>query len=269
MVRSGEAAGNLDAVLSRLADFLDAQHALRSKVSGALTYPIIMVVLGSVVMGVLMVVVVPKITPIFEDRARRSLEHAAADLPGRLVGSYWWAVILFFGGMFLLYRRWSRKPKGRALMDRIKLKLPLFGPLVRFVAIARFARTLATMLAAGVPVLNALEIVKKVLNNSLLEKVVEDARDAIREGESIAATLKTFGPVPAPHGAHGGGGRAFRPARGHAGERRRRLRARRRRQGQPSHHDLVAAADRRHGPGRVFIVFSVLQPILDMQNFVQ
>ena len=99
MVRSGEAAGNLDAVLSRLADFLDAQHALRSKVSGALTYPIIMVVLGSVVMGVLMVVVVPKITSIFEDLGKTlpwntQLLIFLADV----VGSYWWAVILFVRG---------------------------------------------------------------------------------------------------------------------------------------------------------------------------
>src|SRR4029077_9701394 len=81
--------------------------------------------------------------------------------------------------------------------DRLKLRLWLVGPLIRFIAVARFARTLATMLAAGVPVLNALEIVKKVLNNVVLEKVVEEARDAIREGESIAAPLKRSGEFPA------------------------------------------------------------------------
>ena len=81
-------------------------------------------------------------------------------------------------------------------MDRLKLRLWLIGPLIRYVGVARFARTLATMLAAGVPVLNALEIVKKVLNNVVLEKVVEEARDAIREGESIAAPLKRSGQFP-------------------------------------------------------------------------
>ena len=109
MVRSGETAGNLDAVLGRLADFLDAQHALRAKVSGALTYPIIMVVLGSVVMGVLMVVVVPKITSIFEDLGKTlpwntQLLIFVADV----IGSYWWAVIIVAVGGYLLYRRWSR-----------------------------------------------------------------------------------------------------------------------------------------------------------------
>ena len=81
-------------------------------------------------------------------------------------------------------------------MDRVKLKLILIGKLIRYIAVARFARTLATMLASGVPVLTALEIVKRVLNNTVLEKVVEDARVAIREGESIAATLKKSGEFP-------------------------------------------------------------------------
>ncbi len=92
----------------------------------------------------------------------------------------------------------------------------LIGPLVRFVGVARFARTLSTMLAAGVPVLTALEITKKVLNNTVLEKVVEEARDAIREGESIADAAQAVRPVPVDDGAHGGGRRAFGPAGGHA-----------------------------------------------------
>jgi general secretion pathway protein F len=270
MVRSGEAAGNLDAVLARLADFLDAQDTLRSKVSGALTYPIIMVILGSIVMGVLMVVVVPKITSIFEDLGKTlpwntQLLIFAADV----VGGYWWAVIIVVTSAYLLYRRWSRTPKGRAIVDRVRLKLPLVGPLVRFVGVARFARTLATMLAAGVPVLTALEIVKKVLNNTVLEKVVEEARESIREGESIAAPLKRSGQFP-----------SLMVHMVAVGERSGQLEAM---------LENVASAYERDVEGKVnrlttilspllivtmalavtFIVFSVLQPILDMQNFVQ
>jgi len=120
MVRSGEAAGNLDAVLARLADFLDAQHTLRSKVSGALTYPIIMVVLGTVIMGVLMVVVVPKITSIFQDMGKSlpwntELLIFVADI----MGGYWWAVVLVAGLSYWWYRAWSRKPSGKAVMDRM------------------------------------------------------------------------------------------------------------------------------------------------------
>lgn len=270
MVRSGEAAGNLDAVLSRLADFLDAQHALRSKVSGALTYPIIMMVIGSLVMTGLMVVVVPKITSIFED-VGKSLPWNTELLIflSDLMGSYWWLLILLGIGAWFGYKRWKRTPKGRNTIDRVRLRLWLIGPLVRYVGAARFARTLATMLAAGVQMLSALEISKKVLNNSVLEKVVEQARDAIREGESIAATLRRSGQFP--------------PMMVHmvaVGERSGQL---------ESMLENVATAYERDVDGKVnrlttilspaiivamamgvlFIVWSVLGPIMDMQNFVQ
>ncbi|MFL5304694.1 MAG: type II secretion system inner membrane protein GspF [Polyangia bacterium] len=270
MVRSGEAAGNLDAVLARLADFLDAQQALRSKVSGALTYPIIMVVLGSIIMGVLMVVVVPKITSIFTDMGKTLPWNTAILIfASDMASSYWWALILLAALAFWSYRRWSRRPKGRAVMDRLRLRLPLLGPMVRFVAVARFARTLSTMLSAGVPVLTALEITKKVLNNTILEKVVEEARDAIREGESIATPLKRSGQFP-----------SLMVHMVAVGERSGQLEAM---------LENVATAYEREVEGKVsrlttilspalivgmalcvvFIVFSVLQPILDMQNFVQ
>jgi len=270
MVRSGEAAGNLDAVLARLADFLDAQHTLRQKVSSALTYPIIMVVLGTIIMGVLMVVVVPKITSIFQDMGKTLPWNTQLLIfMSDVVGSYWWALILLAGLGYWLFRRWSRKPKGKAVVDRIRLKLPLIGPLVRFVGVARFSRTLATMLAAGVPVLAALEITKKVLNNTVLEKVVEEARDAIREGESIATPLKRSGQFP-----------SLMVHMVAVGERSGQLEAM---------LENVATAYERDVEGKVarlttvlspllivgmalcvvFIVFSVLQPIMDMQNFVQ
>jgi general secretion pathway protein F len=197
MVRSGETAGNLDAVLVRLADFMDAQIELRSKVSSAMAYPILMTIVGSLVLGFLMTVVVPPIANIFADSGKAlpwntQLLVWVADI----VGGYWWAVVPTMIVVGLLIRRWMRKPKGKAVMDRLKLRLVLVGKLIRFIAVARFSRTLATMLASGVPVLTALEIVKRVLNNTVLEKVVEDARVAIREGESIAATLKKSGEFP-------------------------------------------------------------------------
>jgi general secretion pathway protein F len=270
MVRSGEAAGNLDAVLARLADFLDAQHALRSKVSSAMTYPIIMMVLGSGIMGLLMVVVVPKITTIFED-VGKSLPWNTSLLIfiSDTLASYWWLLFLLGGLGYWTYRRWVRKPKGRETVDRLKLRLPLIGPLVRYVGVARFARTLATMLAAGVPVLTALEIVKRVLNNVVLEKVVEEARDAIREGESIAAPLKRSGQFP-----------SMMVHMVAVGERSGQL---------ETMLENVATAYERDVDGKVarlttvlspllivmmaaavgFIVLSILQPIMDMQNFTQ
>src|SRR6266404_1187561 len=270
MVRSGEAAGNLDAVLARLADFLDAQHALRAKVSGALTYPLIMMVMGSLVMGVLMVVVVPKITSVFEDLGKTLPWNTQVLIfVSDLAGSYWWLIIILGAVGYWLFRRWSRKPKGRAVTDRIRLRLWLIGPLVRYIGVARFARTLSTMLSAGVPVLTALEIVKKVLNNVVLEKVVDEARDAIREGESIAAPLKRSGQFP-----------SMMVHMISVGERSGQLEAM---------LENVAVAYERDVDGKVarlttvlspalivlmaaavgFIVLSILQPIMDMQNFTQ
>jgi len=269
MVRSGEAAGNLDAVLMRLAEFLDTQLALRSKVSGALTYPIIMMVLGSLVMGVLLVVVVPQITSVFDDMGKTLPWNTRLLITvSEVAGGYWWLLIPAGIGGTLGFRRWARTTRGRGLLDRAKLRLWLIGPLVRFVASARFARTLATMLSAGVPVLTALEITKKVLNNTVLEKVVEEARDAIREGESIAATLKKSGQFP-----------SMMVHMIAVGERSGQL---------ETMLENVAAAYEREVDGKVarlttilspaiivtmavvvvFIVFSILTPILDMQNFV-
>jgi len=269
MVRSGEAAGNLDAVLMRLAEFLDTQLALRAKVSGALTYPIIMMVLGSLVMGVLLVVVVPQITSVFEDMGKTLPWNTRLLITvSDLAGGYWWVMIPAGIAGYFLFRRWSRTARGRSVLDRTKLRLWLIGPLVRFVGSARFARTLATMLSAGVPVLTALEITKKVLNNTVLEKVVEQARDAIREGESIAATLKKSGQFP-----------SMMVHMIAVGERSGQL---------ETMLENVAAAYEREVDGKVarlttilspaiivtmavvvvFIVFSILTPILDMQNFV-
>jgi general secretion pathway protein F len=186
-----------------------------------------------------------------------------------VVGSYWWLLIPLGAFGWIGIKRWARRPSGRAFFDKLKLRIWLVGPLVRFIAVARFARTLATMLAAGVPVLNALEIVKKVLNNVVLEKVVEEARDAIREGEAIAAPLKRSGQFP-----------SMMVHMVAVGERSGQLEAM---------LENVAGAYERDVEGKVarlttvlspmiivlmalvvvFIVFSVLQPILDMQNFVQ
>jgi general secretion pathway protein F len=229
-----------------------------------------MMVLGSGIMGLLMVVVVPKITSIFEDQARTlpwntSLLIFASDT----LSSYWWLLGILAGLGYWGFRRWVAKPKGRLAIDRLKLRMPLLGPLIRYVAVARFARTLSTMLAAGVPVLTALEIVKRVLNNVVLEKVVEEARDAIREGESIAAPLRRSQQFP-----------SMMVHMVAVGERSGQL---------ETMLENVAVAYERDVDGKVarlttvlspalivtmamgvaFIVFSVLQPILEMQDFVQ
>ena len=197
MVAAGESSGTLDTVLERLADHLDASAELRGKVFSALAYPAFLVVFGVAVLSLLMGVVVPKVTAIFEGfdavlpwytRTLIFISHA--------FGSYAWLMLLVTGGIVYAIRRRLATPQGRLRWDARLLRQPLIGPLVLMIAIARFARTLATLLSSGVPLLTALDITKNVLWNAELVRVIEEARASIREGESIAAPLKRSGRFP-------------------------------------------------------------------------
>jgi general secretion pathway protein F len=199
MIRAGEASGNLDAVLFRLAEFLDAQNRLRGKIVSAMFYPIVMTILGVVIMGILMVSVVPKVTAIFADTGKALPWNTLILISMADVASSFWflpSLLVVGPAAVIAFRRWKRTPRGRAFIDRLVLKLPVIGPLARQVAITRFAKTLSTMLASGVPLLRALDIVKVILGNTVLTKVVEDAKESIKEGESIAAPLRRSGEFP-------------------------------------------------------------------------
>ena len=197
MVAAGEASGTLEAVLERLADFMEGQARLKGKVSAALAYPILMVVIGGLLVGVLMVAVVPKVTSIFN-----SLGHALPWYTRLLIfvsdtlAGFWWLILGVIAAGIYFFRRWKKKPAGRLRWDSIRLKLPIFGKLNLLVAVARFSRTLATLLASGVQLLQAMEIGINVLENARLELVVRDAIGSIREGESIAVPLKRSGVFP-------------------------------------------------------------------------
>lgn len=191
MVGAGEVAGNLDVVLARLAEFLDAQIQLRGKVSTAMTYPIIMVVVGAGIMSLLMIVVVPKLTQVFEDSGRALPWNTQLLIfMSSLAANYWFVLLPLFGLAVWGFRRYIRTPDGQQRWDRFVLGVPIFGGLIRMVAVSRFAKTLGTMLSSGVPILRALDIVKAIIGNKTLEKVIEEARVAIQEGESLAAPLK-------------------------------------------------------------------------------
>src|SRR3990172_1761525 len=197
MIRAGESWGALEIVLVRLADFTESQARLRSKVIGTLTYPAAMICIGTVIMGILFTVVIPKITKIFED-TKVTLPWTTRALIGfsTTVHDWWWAFLLFFAAVVALLVRWRRTPTGRAAWDGWVLTAPIFGSLIRQIAIARFSRTLATLLKSGVPLLTSLDIVKNIVGNVRLQAVVEDSRVAIQEGESIAAPLKRSGEFP-------------------------------------------------------------------------
>ncbi len=197
MIEAGETSGALDVVLYRLADFTEGQARLRSKVIGALIYPAIMIVIGLGILAILFITVIPKITKIFTDL------KATLPLPTRVLlgisdfmSSYWWAVLLLLMGLVVFHVKYTRTESGRTKWDRFKLNMPVFGGIIRMLSISRFSRTLSTLLSSGVPLLSALGIVRNIVDNKILADAIDEARESITEGESIAAPLKRSGQFP-------------------------------------------------------------------------
>lgn len=197
MVRAGEASGALDQILFRLAEFLDKQLALKNKVTNAILYPAIMVIIGTLVLFFLLTFVVPKITAVFA-HSKQALPWPTVVLMeiSHFCSDYWMVLLgMVLVGMWIT-RRFLRTETGHVMADRLLLKLPLIGQVARMVSISRLASTLATMLSSGVQLLDALDVSKRVMNNRILEQAVEEARQNIREGETIAEPLKRSGEFP-------------------------------------------------------------------------
>ena len=197
MVAAGEASGTLESVLERLADFMEAQSRLKGKVVAALAYPVLMTIIGTLLVSLLMVAVVPKVTRIFNNLGQALPWYTRLLIfVSDVMSHYWWLLFGLAGLGIFLFQRWKKTPEGRVKFDTFKIKVPLFGRLNLLVAVARFASTLATLLASGVPLLTAMEIGRNVLENARLQAVVSDAIGSIREGESIAEPLKRSGWFP-------------------------------------------------------------------------
>jgi general secretion pathway protein F len=191
MVAAGEASGTLETVLERLADFSEAQARLKGKISAALAYPVLMMIIGAGLVGLMMVAVVPKVTSIFESMDQQLPWYTSLLIvTSNFLSGFWWLLILLGIGAGYAFKRWVATPKGRLRWDTIKLGSPLFGKLFLMVAVARFAKTLSTLLASGVPLLKAMDITRNVLGNAVLEEVIREATGSIREGESIADPLR-------------------------------------------------------------------------------
>ncbi len=197
MVAAGEASGTLEEVLGRLAEFLDDQAQLQSKVKGALAYPVVMAIVVILILFLMMSVVVPKVTSIFENFNQTLPWYTRLLIvTSDIFSNYWWLIGALLAAGIYWFRRWKATDEGRKKWDLFILEVPLFGPLLVMVAVSRFTRTLATLLASGVPVLTAMEITKNVLGNTELMRVVEDAAASVREGEGIAKPLKQAGRFP-------------------------------------------------------------------------
>ena len=190
MVRAGETGGVLDDVLLDLADMIEKEVELRRKIKSAMTYPVVVLVMVMGIMAVMLLFIVPQFETIYADLGSK------LPLPTRIllgvsdaVRTYWWMFLgLTIAGVWF-FRRYKKTPDGRLRVDQLKLKTPVFGPLFHKVALARFSSTFGMLLKSGVPILQAMDIVKETVNNKVIARAVEDVKGSIREGESIAKPL--------------------------------------------------------------------------------
>jgi len=191
MVRAGEVSGTLALTLGRWADFSEHQVALRQRTQAALIYPVFMFVIGLGVLFFLMAFVVPTVTKIFSDVGQAlPLPTVLLITMSHFLSRFWWVVV---GGVIIIalwLKRYLDSESGAKVWDRLKWKLPLAGGLHRKSAIARWSRTLGTLLHGGLPLLQALEISQGVTGNRLLAQALAKVRERIREGEEMTFTLK-------------------------------------------------------------------------------
>lgn len=197
MVSAGEASGALELVLLRLAEYSEKQVKIRNKIQGAMIYPAIMTLLSFVVLAILLTFVVPKFVSIFAELQQTlPLPTVILISVSSFVRSYWPLLLLVFGVTAFLLARYKATPRGRSLYDRMTLRIPVFGRLVLLGIVIRFARTLSTLLSSGVPMLKAMDILKKVVNNTVFEDAIASARESVTEGASLSQPLKQRGIFP-------------------------------------------------------------------------
>jgi type IV pilus assembly protein PilC len=197
MIAAGEAGGILDTILKRLATYIEKAVKLKNQVQSAMVYPVAIVVIATVVVGVILWKVIPTFANLFAGLG------AELPLPTRIVIGlsnglvrYMPFVLLTIGGFVFGLRAYYNTPNGRMNIDRLMLKAPVFGPMFRKIAVARFCRTLATLLASGVSILEALDITAKTAGNAVVEQALYATRKSIEGGETIAAPLKETSVFP-------------------------------------------------------------------------
>jgi len=197
MIKAGEAGGALDEVLGRLAAFLETSENLRSYFIGALIYPVLLSIVGIVSVTILTLFVVPRFVSIFQDSGLpMPLPMLLMKFLSDLISGYWWLILLLIGLAVFLVRRSRSTPEGRLIWDRWLLRLPLLGPVIRKIEVARFSRTLGTLLHGGVPLLHGMTIVREIIGNQGIASLIEPIRNGIKKGEGIAKPMKQSGVFP-------------------------------------------------------------------------
>ena len=197
MIEAGESSGTLGLVLLRLADLKEAQMRLRSKVISGMTYPALMMGVAFILLIVIFTFVIPQLTKVFTSMNKpmpptTKFLIAVSDI----LITYWYAFLGGLGFSVWSFLRWSRSETGKPQWDATKLRIPLFGPLIRMIAVTRFASTMATLLGSGVPILGAMNIAKNLVGSIPIANAIDNARENITEGQSIADPLKKSGQFP-------------------------------------------------------------------------
>ncbi len=199
LVAAGEAGGILDTILNRLASYLEKAMNLKKKVKGAMVYPVVVLAIALIVVAGMLLFVIPVFQKMFADMGGTlpAFTQLVINM-SEFLRSYFWVVGLILIGLFFAARRYYRTEKGREYVDDYLLKLPVIGELIKKVAIAKFTRTLSTMLSSGVPILEGLEIVARTSGNKTIEKAILRTKVSIGEGKTIAEPLgasKIFPPM--------------------------------------------------------------------------
>jgi type IV pilus assembly protein PilC len=197
MVRSGEIGGSLDRVLIQLADTIEKQVALRQKIKSAMTYPVAVLALVILILMAMLVFIVPTFKTLYDDLGgtlplpTRVLLAVSAIMVKALP-----IIILAVTGFVFAFKRWIESDKGRAVWDSFKLRVPVFGKLVRLIALTRFSKTLAALLRSGVPILESLEITSDTVGNTVVAAAVKDVQEGVKQGEPIAKRLENHPVFP-------------------------------------------------------------------------
>jgi len=190
MVRAGEVGGVLETVLERLGSFLESSQDLKDYIKSSLVYPIFLVLVGGISIIIMLTFVIPKFSIIFADMGG-SIPLATRFLLGlsKILTGYWWLILAVLGAAFFLLRRYLRTPAGRLRLDQYKMDLPVSRDLVRKIEVARFARTLGTLTQSGVPILQALSLVKSIMVNQVIARFMEQVYERVKKGERLSTPL--------------------------------------------------------------------------------
>ena len=198
MVRAGETSGTLEIVLEQLADLTEKQQALKSRIRSALAYPIMMACVGILVLFLLITFIVPNITSIFEDMQQTlPLPTTILINVSEFLKNYWWGICILLVSAWLCLRSFKKTNTGGQLVDSLKLKLPLFGVIFQKLAVARFARTLGSLLENSVTLLTALEIVRNIAGNSQIAMAIDHAASEVSKGQGLGNSLSVSKTFPA------------------------------------------------------------------------